>query len=107
MIKGNNVAALWVCSRDIAPLEAIALGASKGKVFWPSRSTVLSRDDVVDLMHESGVGSMYQAVLATLQGAGRNKEAQASGNLGHRCGYCSSRVEALALRRESMRSMAM
>lgn len=107
VVKRDNVSAHWVRCCNVAPFEAIALGAGKGKVIWLSGSTMLTCNDVVNLMRKSCVGGMYQAVFAAFHGAGRNKVAELSGNLSHGFGYCSSRVEALALRRESMRSIAM
>ena len=77
---------------DIAPLEAIALGAGVGKIIGLGGSTVLTRNDVVHLMRKSGVIGVHQAVFAAFQRTGCDERTEASGDMGHGGGHCSRRL---------------
>ena len=64
----NKLSGLWICSRDVRALVAIAVQTREGEVIENTQAPMLACNDVVDVKRQGVQGGWKVAILTSISG---------------------------------------
>jgi hypothetical protein len=79
----DDVTSVRIDSRDVTPLETVALGTRIREVLRRGDPAMLGRDHMIDLVDEDGIVSVDETVLTAFPGSGDRERSQVERNVGH------------------------